>query len=362
MKNESFNQIPLDQIVRVGQDSLLSKDLFCVSWILGRFCNYSCSYCWPYAHSSKPDHRPFELVAKTIDDIKSQANARGFRSFHFSFSGGEPTANPKFLDILRHYASDRAKMNYLSTHMTSNCSPSIKWFAKYVEATKPLDRVSVTASFHSEFAKKDEFSEKLLFLQKNNVRVTINMVMVPERFEALWDVALFFHEKEINVTLKPQSNPNATQVVDGYTDEQRLRLRTGLPQMDFTTLHVQKSQEQTPLDIKKPSPVLQVRLTDDEGQDWYMDQAERFNAFNFNRFQGWECSAGYRSIVIREPDGSVKRSYSCHDKPLGNIQTGFQLFPEVKTCITPSCVSSADSKIPKRKAGVQLPLWPEALV
>jgi len=34
---------------------------------------------------------------------------------------------------------------------------------------------------------------------------------------------------------------------------------------------------------------------------------------------------------------------------LGNIETGFTLFKTPKTCITKSCVSSADSKIPKRK-------------
>ena len=80
-----------------------------------------------------------------------------------------------------------------------------------------------------------------------------------------------------------------------------------------------------------------------------MDQAERFNAFNFNKFTGWKCNAGYQGIIIREPDGSIKRSYSCHDEPLGNIETGFQLFKEPALCITKSCVSSADSKIPKQK-------------
>jgi hypothetical protein len=89
-----------------------------------------------------------------------------------------------------------------------------------------------------------------------------------------------------------------------------------------------------------------------------MDQAERFNAFNFNNFNGWECSSGYRSIIIREPDGSIKRSYSCHDQPLGNIETGFRLFDGPVKCTTGACVSSADSKIPKRKEGTQMPLWP----
>jgi hypothetical protein len=47
-----------------------------------------------------------------------------------------------------------------------------------------------------------------------------------------------------------------------------------------------------------------------------MDQAERFNAFGFNKFKDWYCNSGYQGIIIREPDGSVKRSYSCYDSPL----------------------------------------------
>lgn len=94
---------------------------------------------------------------------------------------------------------------------------------------------------------------------------------------------------------------------------------------------------------------MQVEFKDSTGKKWYMDQAERFNAFNFNKFKGWNCNAGYQGIIIREPDGSIKRSYSCHDVPLGNIETGFKLFDKAMPCITNSCVSSADSKIPKRR-------------
>jgi hypothetical protein len=94
---------------------------------------------------------------------------------------------------------------------------------------------------------------------------------------------------------------------------------------------------------------MQVEFEDSTGKKWYMDQAERFNAFNFNQFKGWNCESGYRSIIIREPDGSIKRSYSCSDKPLGYIETGFKLFDAPMPCISGACVSSADSKIPKRR-------------
>ena len=67
-----FTKIPFDDLVRVGQRTMLYRDMFTVSWLLGRFCNYRCSYCWPYARSDKKDHRPTELCLLTIDEIRSR--------------------------------------------------------------------------------------------------------------------------------------------------------------------------------------------------------------------------------------------------------------------------------------------------
>ena len=113
-------------------------------------------------------------------------------------------------------------------------------------------------------------------------------------------------------------------MVDGYTEEQKEILRT-----------------------ESEQSVHQVSLKDANGVEYSIDQAERLNAFGFNKFKGWECNSGYQSCIIR--NNEVKRSYSCHDTPLGTLTEGFSLFDKPMPCITPSCVSSADSKIPKRK-------------
>ena len=372
-----FEKIPYNELVRVGQRTMLYKDLFTVSWLLGRFCNYKCSYCWPYARSDKKDHRPTELCLLTVDEIKRQARERNFNSFHFSLSGGEPTFHPGYIDILNHLNNDADNTNYTSVHMTTNMSRSLRWFEEeYCPAVSKFHRASITASLHTEHVdtpeKMQDFADKLILCQKHDVQVTINMVMVPEWFERDFDNALFFHNQGINVTLKPQSDPTASRVVDGYTPEMLKRLHNGMPQRAFTENKSSQSKIVTrpePKFYKTPDPIyqdaqskipqhFQVEFRDKEHKIWYMDQAERFNAFNFNKFKGWECSSGYRGIIIREPDGSIKRSYSCSDVPLGNIETGFQLFDGPKPCISESCVSSADSKIPKRAPGTKLPLWP----
>jgi len=323
-----FQSIPFETITRFGQRTMLDRPLFNVSWILGRFCNYSCSYCWPYAHSDRVDFQSLDVYQNTVDEIKRQARQNGFTEFHWSFSGGEPTAYKGLLDLVKHL-DDGPRTPYQSIHMTTNLSPGSKWWNTWCRNTEMLQRRSITASYHAEFAKEQEFGDKCLQLTYDLVHVTVNQVMVPEQFYELYDRCERFYKRGINVTLKPQSDPTASSVIGGYTDHMIKLMREGFPQ------------------VSDNQPVYQVALYDKENNEYLLDQAERFNAFNFNKFNGWRCNSGYQSVVIR--GNEVKRAYSCHDPLLGTITEGFDLFNEPKTCSTPSCVSSADSKIPKVK-------------
>ena len=316
----SFSTIPFQNIVAFGQQTMLDRPLFNISWILGRFCNYKCSYCWPYARTDIPDHQPLEVYKTTVDEIKRQARAYGFNQFHWSFSGGEPTAYKQLLDLIKHL-DDGLATPYQTIHMTTNLSPSLNWWRNWHNTTCLLQRRSITASYHAEFAKEQEFGDKCLQLMHDLVHVTINQVMVPEQFYETLDRCNRFRKRGINVTLKPQSNDTATAVVDGYTDDM-----IKIMQDDF------EQQEG-----------FQIKLTDSK-QDYFIDQAERFNALGFNQFTNWTCNSGYQSVIIR--GNEVKRAYSCFDEPLGTIEK-FTLFSSPKVCTTPRCVSSADSKIPK---------------
>jgi hypothetical protein len=320
-------KIPFNNIVKFGQRTMLERPLFNVSWILGRFCNYKCSYCWPYARSDDLDHRPLETYKHTVNEIKRQARQNGFTEFHWSFSGGEPTAYKNLLELVKHL-DDGVQTPYQSIHMTTNLSPGTKWWNTWCINTELLQRRSITASFHDEFAKEQEFGDKCLQLMSNQVHVTINQVMVPEKFDELYSRLERFNARGINVTLKPQSDPTASRIVDGYTVEQTKILQEGFPQ---------KSQGEN---------LHQIALYTADGTEYLFDQAERFNAFEFNKFTDWTCNAGYQGIIIRGDE--IKRGYSCKDKPIGTLEK-FELRVQPPKCVTPSCVSSADSKIPKCK-------------
>ena len=74
-------KIPFNNIVKLGQKTMLDSNLFSVSWIIGRFCNYKCSYCWPYANTDKPDYYDLKTYKNAIDEIKRQAIANGYDNF-----------------------------------------------------------------------------------------------------------------------------------------------------------------------------------------------------------------------------------------------------------------------------------------
>ena len=354
-----FSEIPFTKIEKVGDKSLLYSNTFRVDWILGTFCNYQCSYCWPEVHSSTPDGRPLETLIKTTDEIKEQARKRGFNSFMFAFSGGEPSIFKGYLDLVRYISDDSSNCDSQTIHMTTNLSPGFKWLEKLAHAVSPLQSKHIIASFHSEFAKKDLFADKIQFLQDRGIPVLINMVMVPGRFEALWEDALYFHSKNININLIPQRS--GQELVPGWTDSMKKRLQEGFPDKktrypSFVHKGGKSKEQDVREDISFTSNDCNMELTDSTGRIHFVDRAERLNSLDFNKFKGWDCLAGYRSLII-DKNGYVKRGHSCHTETLGHIETGFKLFPKIKACITHgSCSCGADIMIPKRKQNSSLPL------
>ena len=125
------------------EDNLPSKDqLLRVEWNLSKRCNYDCSYCDPSTHDNKSKHMPLDVFESTVDRLVTAANLKG-RKLKIAFTGGEPFAHPKILDML-HLANSKGvyKMS-----VTTNGSLPLD---KYVAALTYLNYVIV--SYHFEFA------------------------------------------------------------------------------------------------------------------------------------------------------------------------------------------------------------------
>ena len=98
---DEYVNIPWDDIVRVETNFINKIEPFTIAWVLGRFCNYSCSYCYDFAHSDKVDHFSLQVYKDTVSEIKRQSRQNGLNAFSCNFSGGEPTAYKDFLELVK---------------------------------------------------------------------------------------------------------------------------------------------------------------------------------------------------------------------------------------------------------------------
>ena len=337
-----------EQIDRIGHVTMLYRNIFAVTFHLGRFCNYNCSYCWTHGRSDVKDHRPTEVVIATIAEIKRQARANGFTGFMITLSGGEPILHKGFLTIVQTLSDDEPNCTSQQMHLTTNLSAGIPWWRQFVEAGRNINTVSITASWHPTEGGADrakhrrEFADKNVFL-RDHVFCLTNIVMVPDAWDALYEDAEYFHSRGMNVCLKPQSDKNCQHIVDGYTPAMLEAMRHNF--ID----HQPTLQRPKPRHEPLPGRVTAIIELGAEDSVTYIDHAERIQADGFKSFTGWQCNAGFQSIVIREPGGIIRRGFSCHDAPLGTIDGGFQLFANPTPCVTDRCRSTFDLKIPKHR-------------
>lgn len=89
----------LENFHAIDRASKFDRDRKYIMWAFGRKCNFSCSYCDDVSHS-KDDK---DLVSQeAIDKMLQYAKLyRNGKPIMWSFTGGEPTINPRFLDFVK---------------------------------------------------------------------------------------------------------------------------------------------------------------------------------------------------------------------------------------------------------------------
>ena len=145
-----------------------------VYWEIGRRCNYDCSYCWPWIHNNHERHKTLEeLITATM---KIQNKFIGQDRCNFIISGGEPTANPFFMDWCRYINSFGY---HLSMHSNGSRKPEY-----YQELIRYGD---LNLSAHYQFMDQDKFvavveavtRTKILAQNQNVGHLEVKLMMLP---------------------------------------------------------------------------------------------------------------------------------------------------------------------------------------
>ncbi|MCB0378544.1 MAG: radical SAM protein, partial [Bdellovibrionales bacterium] len=96
-----------------------------ITWDLGRRCNYACDYCLPSLSNTYEAHKSWGSLKHAADNIiKNFSKGSPAR---WIFTGGEPTINPSFMDLVK-YLHEKGH----NLHTQTNGSRTAEYHAELI--------------------------------------------------------------------------------------------------------------------------------------------------------------------------------------------------------------------------------------
>lgn len=138
-------------------------EYYSINWVLGSFCNYSCSYCPDELHDTTSKPHDLDTLKTAWTNIYNKTKHLKLK-YKIGFSGGEVTANKSFLPFVRWLRKEFANDIYMIL-LTTNGSASLNYYTRLAK-----DVEAISFSTHSEFMDENKFFEKAVALDPLMVR------------------------------------------------------------------------------------------------------------------------------------------------------------------------------------------------
>lgn len=184
-----------------------------IDWVLGNYCNYKCSYCFPNCNTGtsrvpKLDDQMKTNIKHLVEELLTKSKGE---KIYFNLVGGEPTVYHDFENLII-FLKELGDVG-----VVTNGSRTIRWWDW---AADYLNKVNI--SYHTEFSDVEHIASVVDTI-KNKTAVSVHAIMNDKLFDKSVDGFNFlfdrFKDDDVFVSLKLlRSHDNA---VINYTDAQR---------------------------------------------------------------------------------------------------------------------------------------------
>ncbi len=179
-------------------------------WDISYVCNYRCSYCIIDAWR-KTTYLAAEEWKRIWDLI-----FENYGSTHIRFSGGEPFMYPGFFKLLRLIGENH------TLNITTNLSFDADEFIKEVGPVADKAQLVISASFHPEFVRLEEFIEKICYLKSKGIYASASLVAWPAFLKNMPAIKEEMEKNKIEFLIIPlQGTISDKKYPEAYTDEER---------------------------------------------------------------------------------------------------------------------------------------------
>jgi hypothetical protein len=296
---------------------------FLVSWDLGRRCNYDCSYCPPHRHDNTSEHASLEELKAgaefVFEYISLIIKHKKHKTVSISFTGGEPTVNPEFINFSR-YVKDLYQQKYsnqfkLILDLTTNGAMSKKIANGVLEIFN-----HVTVSYHTEekLKTKEQSLERIYQLFDGGMDLKVNVMLHAINFDEC--KAVMEQLKSRNISYIPRAigeEPNS-KFAHRYTQEQIDWFQNYWGQDANKTLTGRPCCGGRSFKTCGESGVSEVKF------------------INYRNFQNWHCSVNWYFLHIEQQTDSVYHHQTCQARfdgtrgPIGKISKGTDIIENLK--------------------------------
>jgi MoaA/NifB/PqqE/SkfB family radical SAM enzyme len=343
---------------------------FSVDWYIGKRCNFSCSYCVDYLHDYTSPHVPLENMKQLVDVIYEKEGSNVL----WSLTGGEPTINPKFLDLCA-YIRSRGR-RYIS--VTTNGSRTLQYHKDMFDLVD-----GITQSFHFEFMEDriDEYIEKFIELEKYRLELNsklakgepkktliLRFMVETGQLDNVDRMDRAYRAAGITNIEHRYIRPPGKDKGKGMQPEEKYKFKDKKDPNQITDkAKVEKieSKEASYYGHNEQGAIKEIyRSTADPDKRklkfWFQDsngeyheEDYHYNELNYdkkNNYEGWICWAGMKHLKVT-PTGDIYIG-SCHvGGKRGNVyeKDSIDLPTEPIRCSKWRCTDNTDLKVPKIK-------------
>ena len=293
--------------MKLTYQNIEKENWFLVSWTLSNKCNYRCSYCPDHLHNGSTGQPRWETVERFVKNFTVPG-----KDICYRLSGGEPTYWKHFLDLAKLIKEQGHTFSFLT-----NGSRTVEYYKIISQYTD-----GYIISYHPEYAELEHIKE---VIKESYCPVFINLMLTPENFNEMFDIAEELYSSSDNVSVWPKiildkSNIDAiTNTPAKYTQDQLDTIKNWPFFSKLPDAHLHRGEL-----LLDEQPVT----------------ANDLIANDQNKFYGWKCWAGLHMINV-DMWGNIYRADCKEGGALGNIER-YKLPTETVQCGKQVCACLSD--------------------
>jgi molybdenum cofactor biosynthesis enzyme MoaA len=166
-----------------------------INWLIGKRCNYDCSYCSPHVHDSVSPFIDSNVAEKFVINI-SKKLSRENKKIKWCFTGGEPFLDPGFLRLLR-VIKDTGNAEQIN--ITTNGSLPLDTYQSVISL---VDGITISLHLERNQTEIDHTVDKIISLSKSGIMISSNVMLLPGRLSQVQEISNKFKKYNVHHVIR----------------------------------------------------------------------------------------------------------------------------------------------------------------